>query len=49
MTKSRKEYFKQYYQNNKDKYKKTNTTKKTTKTKQLKFNIEHKKIIITFD
>ena len=46
MTDSRKEYFKQYYQNNKEKYKQN--YKKTKKTKYI-FKIEHKKVIIKFD
>jgi len=41
----RQEYFKQYYQNNKDKYKKTQIKKK----EPLKFKIEVKKVIIRFD
>ena len=46
MTNSRKEYFKQYYLDNKEKYKKN--YKKTKKSKYI-FKIVHKKIIITFN
>jgi len=49
MTNSRKEYFKQYYQNNKDKYKKSTQSTKTKTKYNNKLIIEYKKVIISFD
>ena len=50
MTDTRKEYFKKYYQNNKDKYQKKNSKPKPKiNNNNQEFKIEHKKVIITFD
>lgn len=48
-TNSRKEYFKKYYQNNKEKYYKKDRITKISKPLIQGLKIEHKKVIITFD